>query len=64
MKDQEIIAQNERLIEALSYKDAEILRLYEKNQQLKELVQYLLNELSETKDIAQERFKNILYKLS
>lgn len=60
MKDQEIIAQNERLIEALSYKDAEILRLYEKNQQLKELVQYLLNELSETKDIAKEKFNSIL----
>lgn len=60
MKDQEIIAQNERLIEALSYKDAEILRLYEKNKQLKEIVQYLLNELSETKAIAQERFNTIL----
>lgn len=41
-----------------------IEKIKEENQQLKELVQYLLNEISETKAIAQERFKNILYKLS
>lgn len=41
-----------------------IENIKEQNTQLKELVQYLLNELSETHQIAKEKFKNILITLS
>lgn len=38
--------------------------LLKENKELKDLIQYLLNELSETNQIAKEKFNNILHKLS